>query len=294
MADPPGSVRRAFDRLIAWLTKHAPRTRGSLKPAALEAHLEDLASEFRCVIPEGFLELYRCSAGQRLQSAGPAGEQSGFAGVFNGYYFMPLDGVDGVASAWDQMIEMAERGGAGASKELYAFAKDFAGNYLCVEGQSGAIVEIEDGEQRRLAASMQAFLRSVTADLQQGRATIQDQAQTEEQFEVVFDASRARTAGDAVTHSVFEALGVRATVVPLSEARQPSNGYFGMAVRIVPPTNNITVASVEKLVDLSGRAVPAEIGHSSGGGRQGYVVYVASRSPLPANSRLHVRLQRTQ
>lgn len=161
MADPLGSVRQEFDRLAAWLAEHAPGTRESLMPAALEVRLEGLATEFRCVVPTGFLDLYRCAAGQR---------ESAHDGIFNGYYFMPLEGVDGVETAWDQMVEMVERGARSASKDLYAFAKDFGGNYLCVEGASGIIVEIEEGEHRQLAPSMQAFLRRVTEALQEARS----------------------------------------------------------------------------------------------------------------------------
>lgn len=300
MADPPTSVRHAFDRLAEWLAKHAPAMRESLLPPAPEARLEALAADFRCVVPPSFVELYRCAGGQRDDAP---------AGLFEGYYFMPLDGVDGVMTAWDQMIDMAERGAAHASKDLYAFAKDFGGNVLCVEGCSGVILEIDEGEQRKLADDMAHLLASMQEDLEhrrvQGKAgpgaasharggptagpsAPRDQA---ELFEIVFDASRQRAPGERVTHSLFTALGIEAVVVPLSEVAQREHG---MAVRLIPASDDVSVVGVDRLVDGAGRPLQAEIGHCSGGGKPGYVVYVASPSPLPAQCRLHVRLQRAQ
>jgi hypothetical protein len=130
---------------------------------------------------------------------------------------LPLRGVDGLEAAWPAMLDAFEAGAEWASKERYAFAKDFGGSYLCVDmgteiRASGCIIRIEDDEITVVAKDMESFLETIANELETGEVTIADTVEHLESFEVVFDAARRRTPGDVVTHSVLTQLHVEATV----------------------------------------------------------------------------------
>lgn len=118
---PRAMASPALLRLLTFLEQHAPRTRASVLPPAPEDALAALARDFHCALPPGFADLYRTAGGQTTEDV---------RGIFGGYYFLPLQGVDGVAVAWDQMLEAHQAGAPWASNDRYAFAKDFGGNYL--------------------------------------------------------------------------------------------------------------------------------------------------------------------
>ena len=160
---------------------------------------------------------------------------------------------------------------------------------------SGRVIEIEEGETTELAQDMEAFLTRLADDLEAGRQGVDDALIDEESFEVVFDAGRERTPGERVKHSVFETLGLEATVESLADHasafdRRPY--VHGFYVRMVPRAPGVGVGAV-RLDDERGRPVSAECGHSSGGGRPGFCVFVQSAlEPIPQGSRLVVELVR--
>jgi cell wall assembly regulator SMI1 len=289
------SVQResaAFARIVRWLEAHAPRTKASLLPPPSRAELDALAAELQCELPEGIGNLYASCGGQ-----GPEAP----AGLFRGYRMMPLHGVDGLETAWPQMLDAHEAGAEWATKDRYPFAKDFGGSYLCVDmdgddGTPGRIIRIEDGETTVLAEDMDSFLEQLASELESGALAVDDTVEELEPFEVVFDAARPRTPGDAVTHSIFTELGIDATVESLESHASPFDKELprhGFYVRMIARNDDVKVATVRLEDDRRRRFGTA--GHGSGGGKPGFVVFVRSaKEPIPPGSRLYVTLQRSR
>ncbi|RYE94696.1 MAG: SMI1/KNR4 family protein [Myxococcales bacterium] len=294
----------AFLRLRAYLEVHAPRTRASLLPPASPDALAALGQDFHCALPPGFADLYLTSAGQSAADA---------AALFRGHFFLPLRGIDGVETAWDQMLEAHEAGAPWASNDRYPFAKDFAGNFLCVD-DAGAVLAIDEGEVTTLAGSIEAFLTDLADALEAGELSLEDppppppapaapsppvaaRARPVETFEVLFDAARDRTPGEPVHNSAFVELGIEARVQALAEVVGPTDGpLHGFAVRMVPRDDRVTLGGLEDmaLTDDRGRPLKAAYGQGTGGGLPGFFVHVSSPTgPLPPGSRLRIRLHRT-
>jgi cell wall assembly regulator SMI1 len=280
-------VPTAMTRLLASLDERAPRTRASLLPPADPAALATIARDFRCVLPPSFVDLYGASGGQRLSTP---------AGIFRGYYFLPLDGVDSVTDELDTMLEAVDAGVPWAAKDRYPFAKDFGGNSLCVE-QGGQVLSIEEGEVTVLAESLGQYLDELAAQLEAGLVVIDDTVEKTETFAVVFDAGRQRAPGDRVTHSVFTQLEIDAVVEDVGELlrsplRKEPPAEHGFAVRLVPRDPAVRPKGAPSLVDGRGRPLRAVAGQASGGGRPGFAFYVSTERPIPEGSRLHVELER--
>ncbi len=280
------TIEDSFTRIARWLDTNAPRVRELLLPPVDEATLATFASEFMCAFPPGLAALYRVHGGQHKDAR---------VGLFRGYFFMPIRGVDGLETEWDRMIQKAEARAGDASKELYPFAKDFGGNHLCFDAEHGGrVVELEDNRRKVLAPSMEVFLESVATDLEKGRQTIElDDEEVLETAEVIFDAARPRAPGDVVKHSVFERLMIDARVEALHVSEHfPDPDKHGFAVRLMWTGNEIRVEA-KSLVDAAGRRAGSS-GHGSGGGSLGMYVFAKSRNPLSEGSRLHVQVDRVR
>lgn len=282
-------VQDSVDRLARWLAGHAPRALEGLLPPLTSAEIAACEEHLGAPLPEGLAALYRAVGGQDADP-GP--------GLLRGYYLMPRDGVDGFLGARGEMLEAASAGAPWASADLFPFAKDFGGCFLAVDAPSGRVLEIADGEVEERASSMASFLAALVMDLEAGEVEIADEPEVlVELFEVVFDASRARRAGDPVTHSVFEEVGIEGTVEPLEELmaspfENHRGPWYGFAARLVAREPDRVNVEVRQLLDGEGRALGAQHGKQSGGGKPGVVVFVASKRPLPPNCRLHVEIQR--
>ena len=268
-------IAPAFDLVRAWLASHAPRTHATLVPGATNEDLAELARAIGRPVPDDFAALYRACGGQR---------EADTPGIFDGYYFMPLDGVDGVRSELD-------------SGGHFRFAKDFGGSFLALDAD-GAVIEDLEGDVSVRAESLAAYLRDLAERMQRGEVTLDERIEeVVETVEVIFDAARERTPGDVVKHSVFERLGIAATVETLDEVasrfdKEPCR--FGFVVRLVPLHEGIRVTAVE-LKDDRGRRLGANAGHGMGGGKPGQIVFARSwNRPLPPGSRLHVSLAVTR
>ncbi len=282
----------AFARIVRWLEAHAPRTRASLLSRPPRVELDALATELQCELPDGIALLYASCGGQ-----GPGAP----AGILRGYTMMPLHGVDGLETAWPQMLDAHEAGADWATEDRYPFAKDFGGSYLCVDmgsedGEPGRIIAIEDGETTVLAEDMETFLEQIASELESGELSVDDRIEELESFEVVFDAARPRAPGDAVTHSVFAQLGIDAKVESIEahatpfDKEVPQHGFY---VRMIARNADVKVASVRMEDDRRRRFGTA--GHGSGGGKPGFYVFVTSmKEPIPPGSRLYVTLQRSR
>jgi cell wall assembly regulator SMI1 len=278
----------AFARIVRWLEARAPRTHASLLSRPSRAELDALAVKLQCELPEGIARLYASCGGQGPETP---------AGLFRGYTMMPLHGVDGLETAWPEMLDAHEAGAEWATKDRYPFAKDFSGSYLCVDmgGESGArgrIIGIEDGETAELAKDMETFLERLADELERGELVIDDTIEELEPFEVVFDAARPRAPGEPVTHTVFTQLGVDAAVESIESHASPFDKEIprhGFYVRLIARNADVKVATVRLEDDRRRRFGTA--GHGSGGGKPGFYVYATS---VPPGSRLYVTLQRSR
>lgn len=284
-------VKEAFGRIRCWLKENAPRTLDTLLEAPSSEELEAFAAEFNCTFPEGLALLYAECGGQSADSP---------VGLFNGFTMMPLHGVDGLESAWNEMLDAVEAGEEWATSETYPFANDYAGGFLCVDmnsgdGAAGRIVSIVDGETNLLADDMQSFLETVAGDLERRRFLIDESVVEWEPFEILFDASRPRTPGDVVKHSIFDELEIDATIEDPElhaspfDKDPPKHGFY---VRLVPRKGEIRVAEV-RLEDASRRSF-GRCGHGTGAGMPGFFVYLLSRSPIPQGSRLTLVIERAR
>jgi hypothetical protein len=279
-------LTKRWRALADWLASSSPCTSSSLLPGIPRERLRELLGEEP---PEELVELYALAAGQR-------GGVERAAGIFDGYWFMPVDSVDGLKQTREN-FRQAELGGASWAKpERFAFAKDFAGNYLCLEG--GRVLELEDGKAR-YQGSLEKLLGSTLRSCQQ-KPTIDLPIEVRAVHEIYFDATRQRTVGDAVNHSLFESLHIRAEVVSIEAAfghfdKRPET-LFGLAIRIVGNQEGrrleVNNRGVVDPYDQPVRGTRA--GQFSGGGGPGYVVYAWSSAPLPERSRLRVELTDVQ
>ncbi len=284
MADPLLSKR--WHALATWLASNSPCTASSLLPGLATAALGEALGEQP---PEELAELYALAAGQRV------GVERA-TGIFNGYWFMPIDGVDGLKQTREDFRQAALHGASWAKPERFAFAKDFGGNYLCLEG--GRLLELEEGKAR-YQGSLEKLLGSALRSCQQ-KKTIDLPVEVRAVHEVYFDATRARRVGDAVNHSLFESLQLRAEVVSIEAAfghfdKRPDT-LHGLAIRIHGLHD-------DRRLDVNNRGVVdpydqpvrgTRAGQFSGGGGPGYVVYAWSTAPLPERSRLRVELTDVQ
>lgn len=286
------SIKDSFRRVERWLSRHAPKTKGSLLPPPPRATLTALATRLGRKLPSDLVALYSVAGGQAPGAT---------SGIFRGYSMLAVDGVDGLESAWRAMCAAAEAGESWATPERFPFAKDHGGSVLCVDTsdpECQPVVEIADGEVDELADSLDSFLAVLATDLEEKTVTIDDPVEEAAgTYEVVLDAAIERVAGDRVTHSVFTQLGIEATVEALEKFRSPfdkEHAKFGFYVRLSAPNRDIVVDAVN-LVDDGGRPLRMIHGRGSGAGSHDPYVFVQStHTPIPAGSRLHVILKQAQ
>lgn len=277
------TLESSWKDFAAWLSTSSPKSHAALHPGIDREALEAAVAE---PVPNALASLYACAAGQR------SGE--GVGGVFDGYWFMELEGVDGLVQARKQWAMAYGAGAEWALPARFPFAKDFAGNYLCVQGDR--VVEVLDGESKRLATTVERFLIATTKRCKRAHQTMDVPIEVRETHEVYFDATRERVIGDAVTHSVFESLGLVAEVEALESVfgafdKKPET-LFGLAVRIrtTKDKRKLDLQNHAVLDPYDNKLAVAQVGHYSGGGKAGLVLYAWSSRPLPARSRLRVEV----
>jgi cell wall assembly regulator SMI1 len=167
-----------------------PRISDDFKPGADDAAIDRLRDALSVPLPPDLEALYRANDGAgrlgldfdsevAVFSVQDAAQASGS----NGYFFMPIDGIDGVVSELETFAEtMAEPGGpwmtrrgpvrpVPASTGWIPFAKDFGGNFLCLDldpelgGNPGQVIEVayDDSRLQVVAPSLVAFLADLAA-----------------------------------------------------------------------------------------------------------------------------------
>ena len=284
-----------WNLLATWLKANAPRTHATLLPPV---SAKKLISQLGPNLPREMIELYGYVGGQSSQAP------KNTAGIFRGYWMMPLDGVDGLKAAFEKWRISAEHGAEWATPNRFPFAKDFGGSYLCFEVPpidpdddpddipDAKIVQIEDGESEELYDHLSFFLHCTRINLEEQTVVIDERLEERDVRVVLFDATRARKVGDLAKHSVFEELGITAVVGDIAEVvrDKESKVRHGLLVRLTA-NERIEIDDVQ-LVDANDRPLRASVGHGSGGGKPGRIVWVMSPHPLPAASRLQVTLAR--
>lgn len=284
-------------RLDRWLTEHAPRTRASLLPPIDADVVRGVAKKHGLEAPAALVKLYGLGGGQRVD----AGEKrsGGAQGIFDGFWFMTLDGVDGVERALADFAEARAAGATWAKANRFPFAKDFGGAYLVLEEPTedddhvhARVLKVGECEEEEMCSAIESLITVAWENLECGLWKIDERYEERDAHVVLFDATRPRKVGDDAKHSVFDALGIRATIVDLSEAfgmfdKKPAE-LFGLAARLVSD-GELAVDEVA-LVDADDQPLAARTGHGSGGGKPGVLVFVWDRRPLRNGSRLKVTL----
>lgn len=282
----------AWSRLDRWLAEHAPRTHATLLPPLAPEVVRAAVAAVGRSAPEALVALYGCAGGQHDDARGA---ERVAHGIFDGYWFMPLDGVDGLAQALADWKTAMDAGAAWATPNRFPFAKDFAGAYLCIETPDDPddeirIVEAGDCELEEVTQGLEWFIDRTAEYLEERDVIIDERVFERELHEVLFDACRPREVGDAAKHSVFEKLGIEASVEDLTETfsmfDKPPAQVFGLAVRLVT-SGKIEIDGVA-LVDPYDAPLAAHVGSMTGGGKPGVVVYVREAKPLPERARLRV------
>jgi cell wall assembly regulator SMI1 len=162
----------------------------NLYPGADNAAIERLGAGLSVPPPAEMEALYRTNNGEGRLGSGYEGVEllwvpnPTHVNGRNGYYFMPIDGIDGVVVAFRTLpsappedAEWSEHHGAvrHASDRWIPFAKDFGGNFLCIDldpdvgGTRGQIIELVFVESRRrvVSSSLAEFLASLLSHARQ-------------------------------------------------------------------------------------------------------------------------------
>jgi len=183
-------VSQLWQQLTEALARVDPRIVDDLYPAADDAAIERLRAGLRFPLPAELEALYRANNGEgRLgfdhESAVELFWVSEPAHVHGrvGYYFMPIDGIDGVIVDFRSVTTPYEEADwedhhgpvRPASDRWIPFAKDFGGNFLCIDldpdvgGTPGQVIELVFDESRRkvVSSSLEQFLASLLSHVSQ-------------------------------------------------------------------------------------------------------------------------------
>jgi cell wall assembly regulator SMI1 len=177
-------VSQLWEALIRALALIDPTVTDNLFPGANDAAIARLRAGLGVPLPQELEALYRANDGEGRLGL----DHESAVALFwvpnpaqgtgrTEYFFMTIDGVDGVIT---EAAGLAERASGGrpppwserrgpvrpASTEWIPFAKDFAGNFLCVDrdpesgGIEGQVIEAayDDGRLQVVAPSLAAFL----------------------------------------------------------------------------------------------------------------------------------------
>jgi cell wall assembly regulator SMI1 len=180
-------VSKLWRQLTEALARVDPMIVDDLYPAADDAAIQRLRAELIVPLPAEMEALYRVNNGEAVglgrKSAVELFWVSEPTNVHGrvGYYFMPIDGIDGVITAFRQL---PASGGAWeehhgpvrpASDRWIPFAKDFGGNFLCIDldpdvgGTPGQVIELVFDESRRqvVSSSLEEFLAGLLSHTRQ-------------------------------------------------------------------------------------------------------------------------------
>jgi cell wall assembly regulator SMI1 len=190
-------VSKLWRQLTEALARVDPMIVHDLYPAADDAAVERLRAELTVPLPAEMEALYRANNGEGRLGLGRKSEV--LMGVERcvvelfwvsepthvhgrvGYYFMPIDGIDGVITAFRQLPASGgvweEHHGPvrPASDRWIPFAKDFSGNFLCidldpdVDGTPGQVIELvfDEGRRKVVSSSLEEFLASLPSHARQ-------------------------------------------------------------------------------------------------------------------------------
>ena len=183
-------VSQLWRQLSETLARVDPAIIDNLYPGADDAAIERLRAGLTVPLPAEMDALYRTNNGEGRLGSGYEGVE-----LFwvpnpthvhgrNGYYFMPIDGIDGVVADFRSLprappedAEWSEHHGPvrAASDRWIPFAKDFGGNFLCIDldpdvgGTHGQIIELvfDESSRRVVSSSLAEFLASLLSHARQ-------------------------------------------------------------------------------------------------------------------------------
>jgi cell wall assembly regulator SMI1 len=181
-------VSKLWPQLTEALAKVDPMIVDDLYPAADDAAIERLRAGLTVSLPAEMEALYRANNGEGRLGLGResavelfwVSEPTHVRGRV-GYYFMPIDGIDGVIMDFRSLpaphAKWEEHHGPvrPASDRWIPFAKDFGGNFLCIDldpdvgGTPGQVIELVFDESRRkvVSSSLKEFLASLLTHARQ-------------------------------------------------------------------------------------------------------------------------------
>ena len=185
---------RLWRALKAALAAIDPRIPENLYPGADDGAIERLRAGLTVDLPPELEALYRENNGEGrlgLDYEAPVaffwvGNPARATGR-NDYYFMEIDGLDGVVTEFAAFTETADRRAdlacmerrgpvRNSSTAWIPFAKDFGGNYLCVDldpdigGTPGQIIEaaFDDGRLGVVSTGLATYLTELHRALTRG------------------------------------------------------------------------------------------------------------------------------
>jgi cell wall assembly regulator SMI1 len=183
-------VSQLWRQLTEALARVDPTIVDDLHPAADDAAIERLRAGLTVPLPSEMEALYRANNGEGRLGLGResavelfwVSEPTHVHGRV-GYYFMPIDGVDGViadfrsVTAPHEDADWEEHHGPvrPASDRWIPFAKDFGGNFLCIDldpdvgGTPAQVIELVFDESRRkvISSSLEQFLAGLLSQARQ-------------------------------------------------------------------------------------------------------------------------------
>jgi cell wall assembly regulator SMI1 len=181
-------VSKLWRQLTEALARVDPMIVDDLCPAADDAAIERLRAGLTVPLPAEMEALYRVNNGEGRLGLGResavelfwVSEPTHVHGRV-GYYFMPIDGIDGVITDFRSLpaphAKWEEHHGPvrPASDRWIPFAKDFGGNFLCIDldpdvgGTPGQVIELVFDESRRkvVSSSLEEFLASLLSHARQ-------------------------------------------------------------------------------------------------------------------------------
>jgi cell wall assembly regulator SMI1 len=170
-------VSQLWRQLTEALARVDPTVTDNLYPGADDAAIERLRAGLTVPLPAEMEALYRANNGEGRLGFDYEGVELFW--VYNpihvrgrnGYYFMPIDGVNGVISEFRRLPGPPWLDHLGpvrpASDRWIPFANDFGGNFLCIDldpdvgGTPGQIIELDGMSRKVVTSSLVEFLASL-------------------------------------------------------------------------------------------------------------------------------------
>lgn len=158
-------LRQFWRQISTILAEIQPEFLEDLNKGASGSQIALVEKKIGKSLPEDLAELYRLNNGQgKLEKSFVVDMFNG--GIFEGYYFMPLEGEKGVLSIWQQLGKTLSP----PHPEWLPFGQDGSGNYLCIDLDpitAGRVLELngKNGKMSLLAETLTEYLEQLTRQI---------------------------------------------------------------------------------------------------------------------------------